>query len=199
MKTILLDNGHGGIINGFYQTSGKRSPVWSDGTILYEGEFNRAIVNGIIQELTKLKIPYVNIAPEYEDISLEERVKRANMYNAKNSVYVSIHSNAGDPSAYGWEIYTGIGQTESDKIADVFIDKLKIVFPEAKVRSDLTDKDLDKEEDFYVLKYTKMPAVLTENFFMTNEKECKEYLLNSNGRSRIIKYHVDAIKEIASR
>ena len=38
---VLLDNGHGGIINGEYQTPGKRSPVWADGSQLFEGEFNR--------------------------------------------------------------------------------------------------------------------------------------------------------------
>ena len=64
---VLLDNGHGGIINNEYQTPGKRSPKWADGSQLFEGEFNRAIVNGIIEELTRLKIPYVNIAPEYRD------------------------------------------------------------------------------------------------------------------------------------
>ena len=40
----ILDNGHGGIINGVYQTAGKRSPIWADGTQLFEGEFNRAIM-----------------------------------------------------------------------------------------------------------------------------------------------------------
>ena len=48
--------------------------------IIYEGEFNRAIVNGIIERLTYLKIPYVNIAPEYRDVTLKTRVNRANKY-----------------------------------------------------------------------------------------------------------------------
>ena len=110
MKTILLDNGHGGIINGEYQTAGKRSPEWNDGTQLFEGEFNRSIVNGIIEELTALKIPYVNIAPEYEDISLSTRTDRANRYD--DSIYISIHSNAGGGS--GFEAYTYYGETKSD-------------------------------------------------------------------------------------
>ena len=103
MKTILLDNGHGGIINGVYQTSGKRSPLWKDNTQLFEGEFNRFIVNGIISELTKLNIPYVNIAPEYNDITLTERVKRANYWYDKgiDCVYISVHSNAGGGSGFG--------------------------------------------------------------------------------------------------
>lgn len=92
---VLLDNGHGALINGRYETAGKRSPKWPDDSQLFEGEFNRAIVNGIIEQLTKLKVPYVNIAPEYRDVRLETRIKRANKYSSRNSFYLSIHSNAG--------------------------------------------------------------------------------------------------------
>ena len=35
--TWLLDPGHGGIIDGVYQTAGKRSPKFPDGSVLYEG------------------------------------------------------------------------------------------------------------------------------------------------------------------
>lgn len=55
---VLLDNGNGGLINGEYQTKGKRKD-WGNGQVVYEGEFNRAIVNGIIEQLTDLKIPYI--------------------------------------------------------------------------------------------------------------------------------------------
>jgi N-acetylmuramoyl-L-alanine amidase len=74
---ILLDAGHGGIINGKYQTPGNRSPKWSDGSQLFEGEFNRWIVNGIAERLSMMRIPYVLIAPEQRDITLKTRVNRA--------------------------------------------------------------------------------------------------------------------------
>lgn len=194
MRTVLLDNGHGGVIDGVYQTSGKRSPIWGDGSILYEGEFNRAIVNGIIEELTRLNIPYVNICPELEDISLSERVKRANKY--PDGVYISIHSNAGPAGAEGYELFTYYGESKSDTFATIIAKKFQEEFPTIKFRSDYADGDIDKEAAFYVLKHTKMPAVLTENFFMTNEHECREYLMSEEGRKRIIRYHVEAIKEI---
>ena len=79
---VLLDNGHGSLINGAYQTPGKRKD-WGNKGVIYEGEFNRAIVNGIIEQLTFMNIPFVNIAPEYRDVRLETRVKRANKYPAK--------------------------------------------------------------------------------------------------------------------
>ena len=89
--------------------------------IIYEGEFNRAIVNGIIEQLTKFNIPYVNIAPEYRDVRLETRVRRANKYPVKSSFYLSVHSNAG--GGKGSEIFTSPGNTKSDKIATAFFSK----------------------------------------------------------------------------
>ena len=188
---VLLDNGHGSLIAGTYQTSGKRSPQWENKSQLFEGEFNRAIVNGLIEELTRLKIPYVNIAPEYTDISLETRVKRANKYATKNSFYLSIHSNAGGGN--GVEIFTSVGLTLSDSIATIFGEEFQKLFPNKKLRTDFTDKDMDKEKNFFVLNKTLMPSILTENFFMDNEDECKSLLMSYEGRRKIIQYHLKAI------
>ena len=57
MITVLLDAGYGGVINGEYQTSGKRSPVWEDGSVLYEGEFNRGIKYRLKEKLQQEGIP----------------------------------------------------------------------------------------------------------------------------------------------
>jgi len=188
---VILDNGHGSLINGKYQTAGKRSPKWQDGTQLFEGEFNRAIVNGIIQELVRLKIPFINVAPEYRDVTLKTRVKRANKYLARNVFYISVHSNAG--GGHGSEVYTSPGNTKSDKIATVFGEEFQKEFPNKRLRTDFSDGDLDKEQHFYVLTKTRMPAILTENFFMDNEDECKNILMTKEGREKIITYHVNAI------
>lgn len=187
----LLDNGHGGIINGVYQTKGKCSPIWDDGSQLFEGEFNRAIVSGIIEQLKCHNIEYVNLVPELTDIKLEDRVKRANKYKPNNCFYLSIHSNAGGGN--GSEIFTSVGGTKSDRIATVFGEEYKREFPNRKLRADFSDSDLDKELDFYVLKKTRMPSILTESFFMDNEEECKSLLMTDIGRQRIVSYHVNSI------
>lgn len=191
----LFDNGHGGIIDGVYQTGGKRSPVWDDGSILYEGEFNRSIVNRLIELLTKDRINYVNITPEMEDISLNQRVQRANGYHQQSDcIFLSIHANAGGGS--GYEVFTSRGQTASDSIADIFFANYKEEFPDINMRKDMSDMDFDKEANFYVLTKTRMPAILTENFFMDNEDECRQYLMSKAGRDRIANAHYAAIKQI---
>jgi len=191
---VLLDNGHGGLIDGVYQTNGKRSPIWDDGSQLFEGEFNRAVVCGIIQELANMNINYVVITSEHGDISLKERVRRANQYNPNESFFISIHSNAGGGN--GFEVFTSPGQTKSDDIATIMGEEFKSIFPLKKLRVDFSDQDLDKEAKFYVLTKTKMPAILTENFFMDNEDECRNILMTKEGRNRIIEFHVNAIMRI---
>ena len=67
-----------------------------------------------------------------------------------------------------------------------------------KIRKDITDGDRDYEENFYVLKHTLMPAVLTENFFMDNKEDC-EWLLSPKGKLAIADIHVKGILKYVER
>ena len=201
----IFDNGHGGIIDGVYQTAGKRSPVWEDGTILYEGEFNRGVVNRLVKLCKENNIDYVNIVDTQQDISLRKRTDAANdIYREENQkgkrkcIYVSVHANGfSSESAHGWGVYTTVGETQSDKIAQVLYEKAKVEFPNHKMRRDTTDGDADKEANFWVLRKVVMPAILSENFFMTNREESR-LLLSEDGRDRIAKIHFQMIQEIES-
>lgn len=174
-KTILLDSGHGFIINSVYQTSGKRSPRWPDGSILYEGECNKQIKARLMEMLQAENIPFVDINPESTDVSLSERVKRANKY--ENSLYISIHSNAGGGT--GCELFTSVNCSKaSTALAKEIEAQYKPHFEGERWRG-------IKKKDFYVVKNTAMPAVLVESFFMDTERECKKYLMTRAGRDRI--------------
>ena len=197
----ILDNGHGGIIDGVYQTSGKRSPVWPDGQILYEGEFNRAIVDRLVKLCESNGIDYVNLVDTQEDVPLSDRTSKANQI-AKSSdkpcIYVSIHANGFDKeSANGWSVYTSIGETKSDKIATILFEKAASEFVGEYMRKDTySDGDVDKEANFWVLAKTTMPAILSENFFMTNSDNCHKYLLSEDGRDKVAKIHFEMIQQI---
>jgi N-acetylmuramoyl-L-alanine amidase len=197
----ILDNGHGGVIDGVYQTPGKRSPVWPDGEVLYEGEFNRAIVDRLIKMCESNNIDYVNLVDTPRDIGLPERVRTANglaKSSEKPCIYVSIHANGyTDESADGWCVYTSIGETKSDSIATVLYEKADAEFPERRMRPDTyRDGDVDQESNFYVLANTTMPAILSENFFMTNYRECHEILMSESGRDRVAKIHFQMIQQL---
>lgn len=196
---VLLDNGHGGSINSIYQTAGKRSPIWSDGTQLFEGVFNRSIVDGIDALLKQMGIDSHVLVPEQEDITLTDRVHRANrIYTQKHQthhvVLLSVHANAGGGT--GFEVFTYFGQSQSDVLATHIADSFNEVFPNERLRKDTADGDVDKEANFYILRKTLMPAVLTENFFMDTEKDCK-ILMSPEGQEKIVDYHVKGIIDYA--
>jgi len=196
----IFDNGHGGIIDGVYQTAGKRSPVWPDGKQLFEGEFNRAIVDRLMDLCKANNIDAVNLVDTQEDVPLSYRTDKANSM-AKSSdkpcIYVSIHANGFDQeSANGWSVYTSRGETKSDGIATILFDKSMREFAGEYMRKDTTDGDVDKEANFWVLAQTTMPAILSENFFMTNSDNCHKYLLAEDGRDRIAKIHFEMIQQV---
>ena len=199
-KVWLLDPGHGGLNpdTGKYMTSGKRSPKWSDGTQYFEGVGNRDIVKRIVKKCADAGILALDIVNDWQDVSLSTRVNRANaIYEYyKNAIYVSVHSNGfSKESAHGYSVYTSPGQTKSDRLADILLGYMELEFPDHKLRKDMSDTDRDKEASFYVLRKTRMPAILSENFFMTNKREC-DLLLTPAFRDRIATCHFKMIQKV---
>ena len=194
---ILIDNGHG------LNTPGKCSP---DGQ-LKEYRFNREIASEIVYKLREKGYDADLLVPEDEDVSLKTRVSRVNRVcselGSDNVVLVSIHCNAAPPNdgawhrARGWSAYTTKGVTRSDELADcLYVAAESIFTPEKglKVRKYMNvSGEKDWEEDFYILKNTACPAVLTENFFMDNGADM-EYMLSKTGRKEIADVHVEGIE-----
>lgn len=187
---ILIDNGHG------ENTPGKRSP---DGR-LREYLYAREIAGEVVSRLLVLGYDAERIVPELSDISLSTRAKRVNevcnRLGSSGVVLVSVHCNAAGNGewmkATGWSCYTSEGQTKADILADCFYEVAEKKFAGRKIRKDYSDGDPDWEAGFYILRKTKCPAVLTENFFMDNRGDV-DYLLSEEGREAVIQTHVEAI------
>ena len=191
---IILDAGHGGMIDGVYQTSGKRSPIWDDGSQYFEGVGNRQIVSKLTDELNKKGIDVFNANDSEKDMSLSERVSIINKEIKSNPdseyIGISIHSNGfHDVRANGWSVHVSSNcSVDSLILAEMSSKKMKSEFPNHVMRG-------VKTNNFYILKNTICPFILTENFFMTNEKECKEILMTESGQDKIVKIHLDLICE----
>ena len=194
---VLLDNGHGGLIKGRPQTSERRSKIFPDGKQLFEGEFNRAIINGIVQELSFMNIPYYHLCPELEEITITERVRRANANRIDSCFLVSVHSNAnpGRPGS-GCEFLIHPNSSLGPSIANIFADEYKAMFPNERLRLGDHHEKFKRRGNLGLLRMTSMPAIITENFFFNNERETKEFLLTREGRWKIIDYHVSAIARV---
>lgn len=202
MKTLfILDPGHGGMVAGKYITPGKRSPKRENGTVLYEGVNNRDNVRRIMSLMRKEGLECIDIVNSDIDMPLGSRVLTANKQARKRKcVYISIHSDAnGDgvnwDQASGVSVYTSIGKSKSDTLATLIMEQLqKQLEATVKWRTDSTDGDKDKEENFYVLKNTTMPAVLCELGFHTNKKEV-DMMLSEDYKNKISRAIVDACKD----
>ena len=190
---ILIDNGHG------IQTKGKRSP---DGKFL-EYAYTREIARQVVTELKNKGYDAELLVPEDDDIPLPERVRRTNVHcqslGKANVILISIHVNAaGDGTkwmnATGWSCYTCKGQTESDRLATCLYDAAIKNFPDRRIRKDYSDGDPDWEENFYILRHSLCPAVLTENFFMDSHSDL-EYLQSKDGKQAVVDTHAEGIME----
>lgn len=190
---ILIDNGHG------VETPGKRSP---DGRFR-EYAFNRLIARAVVEHLTLRGYDAVLLVPEEEDITLPERVCRANRLTCRignpvsETILVSIHVNAagkGDRwyNATGWAVYTYTGHSLSDELAACLFTAAQRNLQGRKLRTDWSDGDPDFEAPFYILKHTYCAAVLTENFFMDSRRDLA-FLESEEGRKAIVALHVEGI------
>jgi len=199
---FIFDPGHGGLINGKYVTPGKRSPKFDNGSVLYEGVNNREIVKRLLTVCKSEGIDALDITNgSNDDVSLSKRVSKANsLHREKSSIYISIHSDAaGDGiswhQASGISVYTSPGQTKSDIFASLVIDELERNFGSTvRWRKDTTDSDEDKEENFYVLKETIMPAILGEFGFHTNKEEATK-MLTDEWKGKVVNSIVSAIRQ----
>ena len=193
---IFIDNGHG------LMTAGKRSP---DGQFR-EPFYNREISRRVVSDLRDRGLDAELLVPEDDDISLAERVRRVNtacfLLGKQNVILVSIHVNAaGNGSkwlnATGWSVYTCKGQTASDMLAECLCQAAIKNFPGRRIRTDMSDGDMDWEEGFYILRKSLCVAVLTENFFMDSRSDL-EYLQSRAGKQAVVDTHVEGIIEYLS-
>ncbi len=190
---IFIDNGHG------LMTAGKRCP---DG-LFREPFYNREIAKCVVSDLRDRGLDAELLVPEDDDISLAERVRRINaacfLLGKQNVILVSIHVNAaGNGSkwlnATGWSVYTCKGQTASDMLAECLCQAAIKNFPGRRIRTDMSDGDMDWEEGFYILRKSLCVAVLTENFFMDSRSDL-EYLQSRAGKQAVVDTHVEGIVE----
>ena len=193
---ILLDNGHG------VDTPGKRSP---DG-FFREYAYNRYLAGQIQERLSALHLDARLIVPELEDIPLPERCRRVNAicreFGNDQVILISIHVNAAGNGhqwldARGWCCYTTRGKTKADALATCLYDAAKNHLPGMRLRTDYTDGDPDIEKDFYIIRHTSCPAVLSETLFMDNREDVA-FLESEAGAQAIVNLHVQGILQYLS-
>ena len=182
--TIILDAGHG------KETPGKR---WTFGDkTLYEWQYSRELSKRIKLTCDQLGIKCIQANTDDTDPGLTTRANNINKIVRQEAelgnscLMISLHGNASAKhNATGWEVFTTVGTTNSDKFANIMCKHFKIIFPDRSLRG-------HKEKNFTVLFKSACPCVLTENFFY----DCKddfELMMSEVGLQQITDLHVASI------
>lgn len=138
MAKVHLDFGHGGKDPGALGNGLKEKDI----------TLSIGLKLGEILKRHNIEVTYSRTTDVFIDLT-----PRANMANnAKADIFVSLHVNsATNINATGLEIWTTKGQTKADILATKIGEQLQKDFPSIAFRKDMSDGDLDKEENFTVL------------------------------------------------
>lgn len=148
---IIIDAGHGGIDAG--AVNGKR----------YEKDAALSISLKVGSLLAAKGADVIYTRDKDETVELGERCRIAN--NDDADYFISIHLNAATAkSANGIETYAYGTRGKGPELA-------KAVQKELIASTGARDRGV-KIANFYVLKHTKMPAILIETGFISNDAEC---------------------------
>ena len=176
-KTVVIDPGHGGYDKGAVSPYG------------YEKDFALDVAKNLkpLLELKGLNVKMTRDSDIFVPLELRARIANA----AKDAVFVSIHFNATDanPAANGFEIYSltprGAPSTQDDALALRFmnmqagspVDAPSLALSMSVYHSVLghfneCDRGI-KRARFAVLRLTKIPAILVEGGFLTEQGESR--------------------------
>lgn len=187
-EDILVGVSHGHEI----WTPGKRTPVISelDNRVIHENEFNKPTAYKFMADLARMGIKTLDVSNTDND-TLRERKNRANA--AGCDILLAFHFNASDgefdevhpeKDASGLTIFHCPGSVNGEKLANC-IHKYMV--------GGTLQKDRGvKSAGFYMLKYTHMPAVLSENGFMDNKTEAL-LMLNGDFQEEVATEHARGV------
>lgn len=161
-KTIVLDAGHGGIDTGANRPGILEKDInlaiaLAVSDILHSQQFNVVLTRDIDKELSGM-CDNDKVRGRYRR-DLSARVEAIEKSEA--DLFVSIHANAGAEKKQGIECYYANSE-DSKKLALAIEEQLGKIAP-------ISQKA--KKGNFFVLRRSKVPAVLIEVGFITNQEE----------------------------
>lgn len=148
-----------------------------------ESEITRAVANELIKQLKANGHTVYNSTIDYATHQeyLKKAVQLAN--NSGSDLFISLHCNASyKHTGYGSECWTWKGQKV--KVANNICKELN--------KLGFRNRGIKDGSHFYVIKKTKMTAIIVELFFLDNETDRKLY--NSIGFKKIAQAIAEAVE-----
>ncbi|WP_251026480.1 N-acetylmuramoyl-L-alanine amidase [Bacillus sp. ISL-46] len=172
---LYLDPGHGGDDPG------------AQGNGLDEKDITLAIAlkirNTILKDYENVQVKMSRTSDTTK--SLAQRSSEANAWDA--DFFLAIHINSADSSAQGYEDFIYNGASNSSRAATV----QDIIHAEVMKVNQLKDRG-QKKANFHVIRETNMPAILTENGFISNKHDA-QLMKDSSWQQKVAQGHVNGI------
>ncbi|MDE6133950.1 MAG: N-acetylmuramoyl-L-alanine amidase [Muribaculaceae bacterium] len=181
---ILIDNGHG------RETKGKMSPCGS----FREWEWTRMFARALMQRLQADGADVSLLVHEDSDVSLAERIRRANAFG-RDALLLSIHNNAaGDGSM--WHRASGFSAFVAPR-ASPLSRSIAAALTRAAAAAGLAGNRATPPQGYWtaslaICRDSLCPAVLTENLFMDNRADLA-LLQSDSGVKRLLDIHLQAL------
>ena len=156
---IMLDPGHGGNETGAFSRGVK------------EKDLNYQVCHALKNKLESLGFEVAMTRYQDIDVSLESRVQQANLWQA--NIFISVHHNAFNGQASGYEIYHFTGSMQGSRLANAVGKQFDKTQRKRYIGGGMWAGS--KKDEYYVIKNTHMPAILTEYCFIDNPLDFAKY------------------------
>lgn len=168
-KIIIIDPGHGGIDAGASSGDLKEKEINLDIALrlqkLIEANEGVAVLSRSEDVSTADKNRTKTLTQKKSD--LIERRKLIEKHNA--DIFVSIHMNKfGDKKYKGAQVFYSDNE-ESKKLAEIMQSQFK------NIMDNTNNRKIKNGSSIFVLKNNRIPSVLIECGFLSNDSECKEF------------------------
>lgn len=171
--TIVIDAGHGGMDKGTSSQNIEEAPL------------NLIITKKLENELLKLGCNVVLTRKDDNDLSnalrfskredMKERIRIIN--DEKNDVFISIHMNQfQNPTVKGIHVFYNASSNQSLELATIIQNEVNQQFKQ--------NKQI-KKGDFYILNKTRIPGILIECGFLSNDED-RNNLLDEKYQDKLV-------------
>lgn len=171
--TIVIDAGHGGMDKGASSQNVEEAPL------------NLIITKKLEKELLKLGCNVVLTRKDNEDLSntshfskredMKERIRIIN--DEKNDIFISIHMNQfQNTTVKGLHVFYNPSNNQSLEFASII---------QKEVNEQLKQNKQIKKGDFYILNKTRIPGILIECGFLSNNED-RNNLLDEKYQDKMI-------------
>ena len=178
--TIVIDAGHGGMDKGTSSQNVEEAPLNLIITKKLEKELLQLGCNVVLTRKDENDLSSSNRFSKSED--MKERIRIIN--DEKNDIFISIHMNQfQNPTVKGLHVFYNPASNQSLEFASIM---------QKEVNQQLKQNKQMKKGDFYILNKTRIPGILIECGFLSNNED-RNHLLDEKYQDKIVNCFIKGI------